>query len=389
MMWKRILMRILFEGVRENLMDNKVYIWGVGENTKYINTYAPDVIERLCITGYIDNNSEIIGTMFFDKEVFSPDVLREQDILKIVIVANRFEKEIRNQILSEYGTDNIKILDGTVFTKIQLILKYENSDDQEALEIVEFLQGNELGIFNYPFVNKYRNSQIDVIWDSKEEMYYIIHEDKRMYFSRKLTTIEEVKKYYLSILLEQDEESPHRYYNEAYKVRQGDIVVDAGVAEGNFSLSIIEKASRIYMFEPDLDWVNALKVTFRDYMDKIVIIPKGISDSESGGNTTIDATIKESVDFIKMDIEGEEIYALKGAKNTFTKSKKIRCAITTYHQELAFEAISNYLQSLGMDCTNSKGYMWYPDSKYREAVLRRGLVFASKRSIDGNRKYSN
>lgn len=45
---------------------------------------------------------------------------------------------------------------------------------------------------------------------------------------------EKAETYYRYILLEQDEKSPHRYLTSEFDVSEGDVVVDVGVAEGNF-----------------------------------------------------------------------------------------------------------------------------------------------------------
>lgn len=39
------------------------------------------------------------------------------------------------------------------------------------------------------------------------------------------------------------------YLDEDFQVEEGDVVLDVGVAEGNFSMEIIERASKIYLFE--------------------------------------------------------------------------------------------------------------------------------------------
>lgn len=359
-------------------MENKIYIWGVGKNSAELNVNIPEIIDSLNITGYIDNDPQVIGTIFFGKNVYDPSVLTEHNVNKIVIVSNRFEKEIRNQIQNEFGQEHIKILDAKIYTQIQLIQKYRDSNDSDAVEIVDFLENHELKIFNYLFADKYNEIYSEIYWDNMVEMFFVIYEGKKMYFSRKLNSPEAVKSYYRNILIEQDEKSPHRYYCDYCCTKPGDVVIDAGVAEGNFSLSVIDMVSKIYMFEPDPDWVDALKITFKNYRDKVVIIPKGISDKEGFSITTIDKTINEKIDFIKMDIEGEEYYALKGAEDTIKKSETLRFAIASYHQELEYELLKYFLEFNGFKCFSSKGYMWYPDSKFRTHLLRRGVLFAHK-----------
>lgn len=65
---------------------------------------------------------------------------------------------------------------------------------------------------------------------------------------------------------------------------------------------------------------------------------------------TIDAFIEqnriEHVDFIKMDIEGAELAALRGAEATIRRHKP-KLAISLYHSPPDFWRIPAYLQTLG------------------------------------------
>jgi len=60
----------------------------------------------------------------------------------------------------------------------------------------------------------------------------------------------------------------------------------------------------------------------------------------------------EKVDYIKMDIEGAELEALKGAERTILKNRP-KLAISLYHSLEDFERIPNYLKSLDI------GYTYY------------------------------
>lgn len=74
--------------------------------------------------------------------------------------------------------------------------------------------------------------------------------------------------------------------------------------------------------------------------------------------TTIDATVEElgleKVDFIKMDIEGAELSALKGAENSIRKYRP-KLAISLYHSIDDFKTIPRYLDSLEL------GYRFFLD----------------------------
>ena len=72
--------------------------------------------------------------------------------------------------------------------------------------------------------------------------------------------------------------SPHRYLTESFTIGQNDVLADIGAAEGNFSLAVIEKVKKIYIFEYDQEWIEALRATFAPWSDKVEIINKFVSD---------------------------------------------------------------------------------------------------------------
>ena len=60
------------------------------------------------------------------------------------------------------------------------------------------------------------------------------------------------------------------------------------------------------------------------------------------------------VDFIKMDIEGAELCALKGAERTI-RAFKPKLAISLYHRDTDFTEIPDHLNKLGL------GYKFFLD----------------------------
>jgi hypothetical protein len=71
------------------------------------------------------------------------------------------------------------------------------------------------------------------------------------------------------------------------------------------------------------------------------------------------------VDFIKMDIEGSELNALKGAQNTIRKYKPI-LAICLYHRKKNLLTIPKYIHSL---CPEYKFYLRAHSKFSQEIVL--------------------
>lgn len=363
--------------------DNNMYfIWGTGNIAEEINLYYGTMINKLNIKGYIDNNLKKQGERFKNCVIYHPDILK-QEREGYLIIANGFYDDIINQVEKDYPWYNDRIVDSLFFERLQILSRYEKNSDEDIKRIIDYLKKNSLEVFNYDFSKDYQQDNYSVEFDREKELYFTMFSNKKMYFSRSYQTEKSVLEYFNSICMEQDKMSPHKYLNDSFNVKEGDIVIDAGVAEGNFALSVIDKVKKIYLFEPDQEWVEALNYTFEPYKDKVVIINKCLSNYINESTTTIDNELEERVNLLKMDIEGEEYYALLGAKKIIEKSEDIKCVVCTYHQEFAYHAIKQLLENYGFDVQTSEGYMWYPNkfNPMRPPVLRRGLVRAKKEIV--------
>ncbi len=247
---------------------------------------------------------------------------------------------------------------------------------------MDYIKENKLDAINYPFVKKYGELKIRAYFDKINKMYWVNHCGYKLYISRAYKTEEEAVRYYKDILLEQDEKSPHRYLDENFRINKGDVVVDAGAAEGCFSLEIIEDASKIYILETDADWIDALKLTFADYMDKIVLIKGFVSSYNDGTQITLDSVIHEPINFIKMDLEGNEWDALQGARHLLSISDRVQLAVCAYHRDFDQDLIESFMEKLQIEHSVTKGYMWFPYicmGNYVSAKLNRAIVRGRKR----------
>jgi len=199
------------------------------------------------------------------------------------------------------------------------IVKYLKSSlkaepDQEKQEVLNFLKYNIAWALPYNYIRKYWFVRINVYEDAGCRMSYVLHEGKRIYFPRGWNA-RRVRKYYRGILTEQDPTSPHCYENGDFCVHDGDIVADAGAAEGIFALSVIEKALVVYLFECEEEWIEPLEKTFEPWKEKVQIVKKYISDVDNSDCTSLDTFLAgRPINFIKADIEGAEIALLRGAK---------------------------------------------------------------------------
>ncbi|HEY7336592.1 MAG TPA: FkbM family methyltransferase [Bryobacteraceae bacterium] len=162
-------------------------------------------------------------------------------------------------------------------------------------------------------------------------------------------------------------------------IRPGDVVFDCGASIGVFTRKALKAgAKKVIAVEPAPESLVCLRRNFEAEIRNgtVVVIPKGVYDHEGEMSflymknqpmgsrfvrdasprtqplpiTTIDKLVGdlglEHVDFIKMDIEGSERYALKGAERTLRRFHP-RMAICSYHLPDDPEAIPAVVESTG------------------------------------------
>ena len=236
---------------------------------------------------------------------------------------------------------------------------YEGTNDPELLECIDYVKRNKAEVFCYDDARKSYYDIQDVHFDPAAQLYYGFWEGKKLYFKRSLNSAEAVRSYLSNSIWEQSEKSPHRYLTESFNVSQGGVIFDVGGAEGNFTLSVIDRVSKVYIFECDEEWIEALGYTFADYKDKIEIVKKYVDSKDSDSTITIDSAIAkfniDNVDMVKMDIEGAEISAISGAKTAIESGKISKWVACTYHNPDDAEKISKLLGRYKQEF--SKGYM--------------------------------
>lgn len=252
--------------------------------------------------------------------------------------------------------------------------------NSEYAEVVEFVQRHGVKIFPYHFTEKYNINSIEVFLDEQCGLKYVMQDGRRLYFKRKWTNAR-IKKSFHDLTLEQDEKSPHRYLSPVFTLEANDVLVDFGAAEGNFSLAVIDKVKKVYLFEADQEWIEALEQTFAPWKDKVEIIPKFVSDKDDAQHCSGDVFFAErEVTFFKIDVDGGERALLKGMEKTIHEKHNLKIALCTYHQHKDEYEFTEMLSNAGYEVTPSSGYMiFYYDKKLQEPYLRRGLIRAVKK----------
>ncbi|GHT10048.1 hypothetical protein AGMMS4956_00750 [Bacteroidia bacterium] len=163
---------------------------------------------------------------------------------------------------------------------LKSIPQKERSAEQQ--QVLDYLKWHSISSFPYAFKKKYKLKNITVYADSDKGMYYVLQDGKRLYFKQSMDK-ETARAYAGGILCEQDENSPHRYETADFHVEHGDVVADAGAAEGNFGLAVVERVKKLFLFEPEADWIAPLEATFAPWKDKVFIVNRCISSSYGGG----------------------------------------------------------------------------------------------------------
>lgn len=171
------------------------------------------------------------------------------------------------------------------------------------------------------------------------------------------------------------------------KAQPRDYVIDAGGCWGDTALyfaHLIGEQGRVYTFEfvPDNLEILRRNLVLNPQLEKrIEVIPNGLWDlsgeevgysahgpgtslnKENSASTyvstlSIDDFVRQQkvprIDYIKMDIEGAELRALKGAEKTI-QTFKPKLAIALYHKMEDFVVIPDYLDKLNL------GYKFFLD----------------------------
>ena len=174
--------------------------------------------------------------------------------------------------------------------------------------------------------------------------------------------------------------APHQYQADGFRVQAGDVVVDAGAAEGLFALDVMNLARRVYLIEPSSPWQAPLQATFAPFGEKAVCIFQAAAATEAAGRMRI-ATLLERDPapgwFIKMDIEGDELAVLEDLVPRLPAKVTFRFACCVYHRQPDAERVQALFARHGFQTEFSDGYMLYlydPDLQY--PYFRRGVLRA-------------
>ncbi len=262
------------------------------------------------------------------------------------------------------------------------ILKfYSNSSlplNDELRSVLNYIKDHPLSVFPYSFQNDYHKENIEIFFDRKKRLRYVLLDGKRLYFKRRWSD-KRIRHSFNELKKEQDPSSPHHYLCETFDIEKNEVLADIGVAEGNFALGAVEKAKSLYLFETDKEWIEALKATFEPWKEKVHIINKFVGDKKSKNQTTLDDFFGkgENVTFLKIDVDGSEAKLLKGCEKILSQESPLKIALCTYHRANDDQDFTNLLKEKKFRISHSDGYMLFlMDKKLNAPFFRRGLIRA-------------
>ena len=252
--------------------------------------------------------------------------------------------------------------------------------DEYAEEIAYMKTRDIITMFPYVFRERYRELPIEVKRDEERNLSYVIHDGKRLYYPADMSE-DTIRNMYRAIRLEQDVESPHRYFSDGFDFDHNGIFCDVGCAEANIALEVVDRAKAVLLFEASPRWLPALEATFEPYRDKVHIINKYAGNKIDSEMTTIDHELKqralEGELYIKIDAEGSEEAILQGAENTL-KTRKVNGAVCTYHRQEDARIFEKFFDEMGFRTEFSKGWCIYIGSEELEPpYFRKGLIRVS------------
>ncbi|OMF90241.1 FkbM family methyltransferase [Paenibacillus sp. FSL R7-0273] len=333
---------ILLQKCSEVLTTDRkpIVLFGSG----FIGRYYLDLIKKMDMVVevyFCDNNPNKWGTSIDDVLVISFDELKNNYRSSYIIITSlQFYDEIRLQLKE----NNLKILlDESIYSVI--------TDDYDVLQV-------------YKDYHKLICENIEKF----STIYNLLSDDysKRLFCDR-LNYIISANSRYITPLRSK---SPQYFEPEIISLSNEEIFIDGGGYIGDTVQEFIkqtnEQYTKVYSFEPEESkhWIFLKNFSSTN---KIKLVPYGLWDKKeeinfssrddmaSGisetGNTIIPVTSIDEflggdpVTFIKMDIEGAEFKALKGAEKTIRKYKP-KLAICVYHKPLDIVEIPMYLKEL-------------------------------------------
>ena len=314
--------------------SQNVYIWGTGllGRFTYKQLKQSKILRVGGVIAFIDNNKNLAGTLIDNVPIINPDMVNTNDL---IIVCSRSFREIEKQI--ERTLSN-QCLYCQILPFLDDGFKEWNGDKalMDSLGNLDVYRDNYKRIFQ-KCADETSKEVLDCILNYRFTM-------KSAWIQRAYDrTIE-------------NGEGVEYFDSGVVKPQSGEVFVDCGGYIGDTVLAFLKFTDgiykRIYYFEPSMVLYNRAKENLKDIRD-VIFTPAGVGEkagvlsfagagqddfghidedgTESVDIVTLDETVTDRPTFIKMDIEGAELSALKGASKIIRENRP-KLAICVYHK---------------------------------------------------------
>ena len=329
-----------------------LFLYGTG-------SYATDVKQ------FLDKHAIYLDGVVLDETYYKDDLFFED-----------YKVQLLHNVLSNYATVNIII----AFSEYRDRIAALTSHPQVARCMFIDAPNLEDHFFDYEYIKKDYS-----IW---AELYEKLEDDH----SRQVLVafINAKISGFPGDLYDLNVKGEKQYFPSFLRLSDSEVFVDCGAFDGDtileFDKQTAGKYNQIYAFECDPVNIGKLKNNVGK-LNNVEIIQKGcfsrkgilsfsnrgsgISKIEENGNFQIEIDAidnmisNKEVSFIKMDIEGAELEALKGAKSVITK-KCPQLAISVYHKPEDLITIPQYILLLNK---NYKIYLRHYGYNSWETIL--------------------
>ncbi|MCL1632288.1 FkbM family methyltransferase [Sporolactobacillus sp. CPB3-1] len=318
---------------------NEIVLFGCGRGGRNVfDLFAENGINKN-VVAFCDNNADKQGTTFLGLDVFAPAKAANQFPNAFYIISCVDNVEPTNQLI------DLGIKESHVTT-----FDFTWNDSKQT---------------NFEYIMQHVQEF--------ETVYHLLADDlsKRVYVNLLNYKITREQKYLNEIFNPFEKQ----YFNDLVPFKKGQVFVDVGAYVGDTLESYVNWSQgnygKVYCFEPNVVNYQRLnqKVRQNDWHD-VLTYQLGISKSKNklffdpmspGGGflsnrgtmavpvDTLDHFLNnEQVDFIKLDLEGEEYNALAGGKNLIQKYRPV-LAVCVYHKKDDFYQLVRYIKELCPD----------------------------------------
>lgn len=244
--------------------------------------------------------------------------------------------------------------------------RHEEESQAYAKELAFLREYGSYCTFPYPL--KQERDGVVSGFDAASGMPYVVHDGKKLYFASKYSESQAVEMYWSYIHaekllgVEDGTGAPHQYQSPKVHVEKGDVVFDIGAAEGLFALDQMDKASRVVIVESNPQWFLPLRHTFAPYGDKVIIVEKMVSATDTENTVSLKTLLSKMCDcpvFVKMDIEGSELPTITSVAETLKENNGIKIVAASYHRQYDADELKAIFDQVDYDSEFSQGYMLF------------------------------